>query len=67
MAHVELELARDRHRNMQAAAALHRDARRAQAHGRMVRQAERAERRKLSHAAQAVRLRALIAELETGL
>ena len=47
MAHVELELARDRHRNMQAAAALHRDARRAQAHGRMFRQAERAERRKL--------------------
>ena len=66
MAHVELELVRDRHRSMQAAVALQREGRRAQAHARFVRQAARAERRKLNHAEEARRLRAMIAELEIG-
>jgi hypothetical protein len=67
MAHSELELARDRIRGMQAAAALHQEARRAMTHGRALRQAERAERKTRCHAEAAQLLRARIAELETGL
>lgn len=67
MAHVQLELAQDRLRAMQAAAAQQREGRRAVAHGRIVRQAERAERRTLCHAEAAGRLRARVAELETGI
>jgi hypothetical protein len=66
MAHVQLELARDRHQGMQAAAAQHREGSRALARGRVVRQAERAERRTLSHADEADRLRARIAEMEAA-
>jgi hypothetical protein len=66
MAHSELELVRDRHKELQAAAALHHEARRVLTHGRAKRQAERAERKTLSHAQAARQLRAKIAELETG-
>jgi hypothetical protein len=51
---------------MQAAAALHQEARRAMTHGRALRQAERAERKTRCHAEAAQQLRARIAELETG-
>jgi hypothetical protein len=63
----KLVVARNRIQGMQADAALHHEARRALAHGRAVRQAERAERktRRLAQAAQ--RLRARAAELEAGL
>jgi hypothetical protein len=67
MAHVELELAQDRLRSLQAAAALQNEARRALIHGRTVRQAERAERKTLCHARAARRLRARVAELEVGI
>jgi hypothetical protein len=67
MAHVQLELAQDRLRSLQAAAALHHEARRALIHGRTVRQAERAERKTLCHARNARQLRARIAELEVGI
>jgi hypothetical protein len=67
MAQMELELARNRHQSMQTAAALHRDGQRAAIHGRLVRQARRAERRTLSHADEAERLRARIAEIEAGI
>ena len=66
MAHVQLELARDRQRRMLAAAAQQREGYRALAHGRIVRQAERAERRTRTHAGEAERLRARIAEIEAG-
>ncbi len=66
MAQVELELAQDRLRSMQAAAALRNEARRALIHNRTVRQAERAERKTLCHARTASQLRARIAELEVG-
>jgi hypothetical protein len=67
MAHVELELVRDRLQGLQAAAALHNEARRALIHSRTVRQAERAERKTLCHEQNARRLRARIAELEVGI
>jgi hypothetical protein len=66
MAHVQLELARDRQQSMQAAAAVHHEGRKALVHSRILRQAERAERRRLSHAKEAHRLRAMIADLEAG-
>jgi hypothetical protein len=66
MAQVELQLARDRHQSMQTAAALRRDGQRAAIHGRLVRQARRAERRRLSQADEAARLRARLAEIEAG-
>lgn len=58
------DLARDRIEVMQADAAAHHDARRARAHRRATRQAERVERkmRRLAQAAQ--RLHARVAELE---
>ncbi len=67
MAHVELELVQDRLQSLQAAAALHNEARRALIHNRTVRQAERAERKTLCHAQTARQLRARIAELEVGI
>jgi hypothetical protein len=66
MTHVELALARDRQESLHAAAELHREGRRAATHSRLVRQARRAERRRLSHADEAGRLRARIAQLEAG-
>jgi hypothetical protein len=67
MSHIypELELARERQRSLLALAAAQRDARRAQLHTRMLRQAERAERRQLSQRDQAIRLRARLDELES--
>ena len=47
-------------------ARLHREGRRAQLHSRMVRRAERAERRQLSHRDLAVQLRARLNELESA-
>jgi hypothetical protein len=67
MAHVQLELAQDRIRSLQAAAALHHEARRALIHNRTVRLAEQAERKTLCHAQTASQLRARIAELEVGI
>jgi hypothetical protein len=73
MTHVEQELVRDRHRTLLAAAAAQRDGQRAWRHGRIARQAERAERRQHSLADQAFRLadeadrlRAKLAEIESG-
>jgi hypothetical protein len=63
----ELELARERQRLILANAAQRREGRRALAHGRLIRQAERAERRLLVHADESGRLRARIAELESGI
>jgi hypothetical protein len=66
MAHVELELVQHRLQSLQAAAALHTEARRAMIHNRAVRRAERAERKTRCHAQTARQLRARIAELEVG-
>jgi hypothetical protein len=73
MTHVGQELARDRQRTLLAVAAAQRDGQRAWLHGRITRQAERAERRQHSHADQAFRLadeadrlRAKLAEIESG-
>ena len=68
MSHIqaELELARDRQQDLLAVAAAQREGRRAQLHSRIVRRAERAERRQLSHRDQAVRLRARLDELESA-
>jgi hypothetical protein len=66
MAQVELELARNRQRDLRDSVALQRDGRRALAHGRLVRQARRAERALLDRADEAGRLRARIAEMEAG-
>jgi hypothetical protein len=51
---------------MQAAASMRRDAERAVAHSRLVRQARRAELATISHADEAQRLRAKIALMEAG-
>ncbi|HUD77011.1 MAG TPA: hypothetical protein VMR00_04100 [Streptosporangiaceae bacterium] len=64
--HAELELARDRQQDLRALAEAHREGRRAQLHSRMVRRAERAERRQLSHRDLAVQLRARLNELESA-
>ena len=66
MAH-ELELARERQQTMLGLAARHREQQRALQHGRLLKQARRAERRLLTHADTTGRLRARIAELEAGL
>ena len=66
MKHVQLELARDQQRSLRAAAASERDGRQARLHNRLVRQAQRAERRWLSQADESGRLRALIADMEAG-
>ncbi|HXW46713.1 MAG TPA: hypothetical protein VEL03_18125 [Streptosporangiaceae bacterium] len=66
MKHVQLELARDQQRSLRAAAVSEREGRQARLHNRLVRQAARAERRRLSHADESGRLRALIADMEAG-
>jgi hypothetical protein len=66
MNHSNLELARDRIRRMQEAAAQHHEGRRALVHGRALRQAERAERKALGFARAAQQIRARIARLEIG-
>ena len=66
MTHVQLELARDQQRMLRSAAALEREGRQARLHNRLVRQAQRAERRLLSHADESGRLRALIADMVAG-
>ncbi len=66
MRHVQLELARDQQRMLRAAAAVEREGRQARLHNRLVRQAERAERRRLRQIDESGRLRAMIAELEGG-
>lgn len=66
MAHVTLELARDRNESMLAAAAMRRDGQRAMTYSRLVRQARRAQDRTLSHADEVQRLRARIAQIEAG-
>ncbi len=60
------EMARDRHKELLAVAAEARELRRAKLYGRMVRQAERAERMAVSHACEAQRLRARLSELEAS-
>jgi hypothetical protein len=74
MAHVQTQVARDRQRWMLATAKSERDGKRASVHGRIVRQAERAERRAMSladramsHADEAERLRARLSDIETGM
>ena len=73
MTHVGQELVRDRHRTLLAVAAAQRDGQRAWRHGRIARLAERAERKQHSHTDQAFRLadeaerlRAKLAEIESG-
>ena len=66
MRHGQLELAQDQQRRLRAAAAMDREGREARLHNRLVRQAERAERRWLSHADESGRLRAMIATMEAG-
>jgi hypothetical protein len=65
MAPLQPELARERQRNLLAIAAAERDASQARLHRRIIRKAERAERRQLSHRDQAIRLRARLEELES--
>jgi hypothetical protein len=62
----QMEMAQDRMRSLRAEAAIQRDIRRARAHGRMLRQARRAECRTASHAEEASRLRAKLAAIEAG-
>jgi hypothetical protein len=66
MTHIQLELARDRHRGMLAAAAAQRDGLQALKHGRISRKAERAERLQVSRADQVARLRAVLEQIEAG-
>jgi hypothetical protein len=66
MAHMELELARDRQRKLLAEAELRRECRMALARDRIARQAARAERRTANHAGEAARLRARLADMEAG-
>jgi hypothetical protein len=66
MAHGVLQLARDRNESMQAAASIRREGQLAAAHSRLVRQARRAELATISHADEARRLRARIAQIEAG-
>jgi hypothetical protein len=62
----QIEMAQDRMRSLRAEAAAQRDARRALAHGRVLRQARRAECQTAWHAEEASRLRAKLAALEAG-
>jgi len=66
MAHVNLELVLDQQRDMRVAAAQQRESRQATERVRLMRRAERAERRTLSHAHEARRLQAMIAAIEAG-
>jgi hypothetical protein len=66
MAHVQLELVRYQLSALHTSVASQAEGRRAAAHGRLARQAERAERRTRCHAQAARELRTRLAELETG-
>jgi hypothetical protein len=66
MAPLQSELALERQRHLLAIAAAERDANLARQRRRIMRQAERAERRQLSHRDQAIRLRARLEELGTA-
>lgn len=66
MAHMQMELAQDRHRSMVNDAAAQREGRRAAAYERVARRAKRAEQRRLSHADAVMRLRAVLTELESA-
>lgn len=66
MQHVLPDLAHERIQTMLATAAEERDARRAREHRRVVRRAERAERRVVSKWDEARRLRAHLRELESA-
>ena len=66
MAPLQPELARERQRSLLALADAERDANRARLHRRIERRAERAERRQLSHRAEAIRLRARLEELQSA-
>jgi hypothetical protein len=67
MAHVQRELVRERQQSLMEYAQSERQARQAQLHKRIIRQAERAERRQLSSRDQAIRLRALVNQIESAL
>jgi lactam utilization protein B len=67
MAQVQLELVRYQLSALQASVATQAEGRRVAAHGRLARQAERAERRTRCHAQAARQLRARLAELEAGI
>jgi len=67
MAHVQKELVRERQQTLMEYAQSERQARQAQLHKRIIRQAERAERRQLSSRDQAIRLRALLNQIESAL
>lgn len=65
MAHVQAELARERQRSLLALSLAQREGRQEQMRIRLLRRAERAERRQLIRRAKAVRLRARLDALET--
>jgi hypothetical protein len=65
MAPLQSELALERQRHLLAVAVAERDANLARLRRRIIRQAERAERRQLSQRDQAIRLRARLEELES--
>lgn len=67
MAHVQTELVRQRQQTLLEYAESERVARQARLHQRIVRQAERAERRQLSNRDQAIRLRARLNQIESAL
>jgi RNA binding exosome subunit len=67
MAHVQTELVRERQQTLMEYAQSERLARQAQLHKRIIRQAERAERRQLSNRDQAIRLRARLNQIESAL
>ena len=66
MAPLQLDLAREHQRSLLALADSEREANRARLHRRIARRAERAERRQLSHRAEAIRLRARLEELQSA-
>jgi RNA binding exosome subunit len=66
MAHVQAELARQRRRSLLAMAAAEREVRQARLYSRIIRQAERAERRQLSERDEAIRLRAWLKQFESA-
>ena len=65
MAHVQAELARERQRSLLALSLAQREGRQEQMRIRLLRRAERAERRQLIRRAKAVRLRARLDALES--
>jgi RNA binding exosome subunit len=66
MAYVQAELARQRRRSMLAVAAAEREVRQARLYSRVIRQAERAERRQLTRRDEAIRLRAWLEQFESA-